>query len=257
MPELSQNFPRAWVEFPDPATYDPAEDEFPDTIFRCDITWLTSAYTCIFGNGCQGIDAARPDDGCCTLGAHFSEDEDINRVTTHVAELTPETWQHYSDDWIMQADGEAVQTRVVDGACIFLNRPGFPTGAGCALHSLAIRKGVTHVETKPDVCWQLPIAPAYRDVERRDETTYLEISIQEFDRSMWGAGGHDLDWYCTSNTEAHISAAPLYRSSEAELRKIMGDPGYEELARLCDDHMAQPKRTFVHIATKAAILEGR
>ena len=27
------------------------------------------------------------------------------------------------------------KTRVVDGACIFLNRPGFPGGAGCGAAS--------------------------------------------------------------------------------------------------------------------------
>jgi hypothetical protein len=251
VPEVSPNFPRAWVEFPDPASFDPEEDESPDTVFRCDITWLTSSYTCIFGRGCQGIDANRPDDGCCTLGAHFSEDADLERVRGYVTELTPDTWQHFSDDWT-QADGEAVQTRVVDGACIFLNRPGFSSGAGCALHTLALRKGISHIDTKPDVCWQLPIAPDYREVERKDDTAYLEVTIAEFDRSRWGPGGHDLDWYCTANTEAHINTVPLYRSSEAELRKIMGDPAYEELARLCDAHMAQPQRTFVHLATKRA-----
>jgi hypothetical protein len=30
---------------------------------------------CIYGNGCQGIYADRPHDGCCTLGAHFADVE--------------------------------------------------------------------------------------------------------------------------------------------------------------------------------------
>ena len=34
----------------------------------------------------------------------------------------------------------ATTTRLVDGACIFLNRPGFAGGAGCALHSAAARR---------------------------------------------------------------------------------------------------------------------
>ncbi len=29
-------------------------------------------------------------------------------------------------------------TRLVDDACIFLNRPGFAAGAGCALHTAAL-----------------------------------------------------------------------------------------------------------------------
>ena len=47
MPEVDLVFPRAFVEFVDPA------DE--EQVFRCDLTWLTSGYTCIFGQGCKGI----------------------------------------------------------------------------------------------------------------------------------------------------------------------------------------------------------
>ena len=35
------------------------------------------------------------------------------------------------------SDERTASTRVVDGACIFLNRPGFAGGAGCALHLAA------------------------------------------------------------------------------------------------------------------------
>lgn len=262
MPEVSAHFPRAWVEFPDPATFDPSLHSEPSTVFRCDLTWLTSAYKCIFGSGCKGIHADRPDDGCCTLGAHFTDEDDIARVSSWVEQLTPELWQFHDAEWTQPAsdntgddepvDDTVLQTRIVDGACIFLNRPGFPAGAGCALHHLAIAQDVSHVKTKPDVCWQLPIARSYREVERRDETTYLEVTIGEFERAGWGPGGHDLDWYCTANTEAHISPEPLYKTSEAELRELMGDSAYEVLAKMCDEHMAQPQRTFVHLATKRA-----
>ena len=51
---------------------------------------------------------------------------------------------------------------------------------------------------------------------------YLEISIGEYDRRGWGPGGHDLDWYCSGNTEAHVGAEPVYVSSEAELVELMG-----------------------------------
>ena len=53
-------------------------------------------------------------------------------------------------------------------------------------------------EAKPDVCWQLPIRRSYRTVERPDDTSYLEVTIAEYDRRGWGPGGHDLDWYCSS-----------------------------------------------------------
>jgi len=56
MPEVVIDFPRDWVEFDNPA------DPFGER-FRCDLTWLTSNWTCIYGNGCKGIYADRPNDG--------------------------------------------------------------------------------------------------------------------------------------------------------------------------------------------------
>ena len=99
--------------------------------------------------------------------------------------------------WTEKEDG-ARKTKVVDGACIFLNRPGFPAGAGCALHQHAVLTGRPPHEAKPDVCWQLPIRRSYRTVERPDDTSYLEVTIAEYDRRGWGPGGHDLDWYCSA-----------------------------------------------------------
>ena len=53
------------------------------------------------------------------------------------------------------------------------------------------------VETKPNVCWQLPIRRLFREVDRGDKTSYTEVTITEYDRRGWGEGGHDLDWYCS------------------------------------------------------------
>jgi hypothetical protein len=232
-------FPRAFVEFADPAD--------PDQVFRCDLTWLTSRWTCIFGRGCQGIYADRPDDGCCTLGAHFADDEDEQRVGRAVSQLTPATWQlerqGRTGGWVElespehAAEGELPgrKTRRVDGACVFLNRPGFAGGEGCALHVLAAQQGRPFLETKPDVCWQLPLRRQFRTVTRTDETTYTEVSIGEYGRDGWGPGGHDLDWYCSSNIEAHRGSEPVFRSSEAELVALMGAAAYAVLATFCED----------------------
>jgi hypothetical protein len=132
----------------------------------------------------------------------------------------------------------------VDGACIFHNRPGFPGGYGCALHALALREGVHFVETKPDVCWQLPIRRTFRDVERPDGTSYQEISIGEYERSGWGPGGHDLDWYCSGNTEAHVGLEPVYLSNATELIAL--------LAAGCDAHLQSRSRLALHPASPPA-----
>ena len=227
-----------WVEFPDPAG--------AGQRFRCDLTWLTSSWSCIFGNGCRGIYQDRPDDGCCTLGAHLTDKDDVSRVKAAVAELDEDEWQYHcagqEGRWKVKEDKEP-KTRVVDGACIFQNRPGFPAGAGCALHQHARAKGIEPATVKPDVCWQLPIRRTYRRVKLPDESTYLEVTITEYDRRGWGPGGHDLDWYCSGNPEAHVGQEPVYRSNSAELRQLLGDGAYDELVVRCEAHLDAVKAT--------------
>ena len=245
MPEVDLVFPRAWVEFADPAD--------DSQVFHCDLTFLTSNWMCIFGQGCHGIYADRPDDGCCTLGAHFSDEDDEKRVAAHVEDLTDEDWERRRSGlrkgWVETDEEGARKTRVVKGACIFLNSPDFPGGGGCALHGLAIRKGIHFVETKPDVCWQLPLRRTFRDVERIDGTSYSEISIGEYDRRGWGPGGHDLDWYCSGNTEAHVGAEPVYLSNATELIALMGQPAYDLLAAACEKHLRSRSQLALHPAS--------
>jgi hypothetical protein len=258
-PEVSLDVPRTWLEFADPVPPEPDAEEPGEQVFRCDLTWLTSSWTCIYGQGCRGIYAERPYDGCCTLGAHFADEDDEERVAQAVELLDPAIWQFAAegekDGWIELDDEGARKTRVFEDACIFLNRPGFAAGDGCALHKLAWNRGQQPLELKPDVCWQLPIRRGYRTVDRPDGTSYLEVTIGEYDRRGWGAGGHDLDWYCTGNPQAHVGKEPVYRSLRPELVELMGQAAYEMLARHCDE-FARPKARkllplTVHPATAA------
>ena len=255
MPEVDLVFPRAFVEFVNPA--DQTE------MMRCDLTWLTSSYTCIFGQGCQGIYADAPDVGCCTLGAHFADKDDEKRVAAYVGMLDDQLWQQKpagkvrKKDWIeVDEDGER-KTRVttLDGqqACVFHNRTDFAPsagggGAGCALHALAYVLGKNPLETKPDVCWQLPMRRTFREVTRQDGSTYTEVSIGEYDRRGWGSGGHDLDWYCSGNTEAHVAVEPVYVTHEAELTELMGKAAYDELVRHCEAHLRSRSALALHPA---------
>jgi hypothetical protein len=252
VPEVLIGFPRAYAEFPNP------EDD--TEVFKVDLTWLTSRWECIFGRGCPGIYADRPDDGCCTLGAHFADRDDEKRVRKAVRRLTPALWQNYKEGkrngWVEYEDESTVspgeepdrKTRVHNGACIFLNRPGFPGGYGCALHHLAASEGIDFVETKPDVCWQLPIRRQFREVTRTDGTEYTEVSIGEYTREGWGPGGHDLDWYCTANTEAHTAPQPVYLSNRAELVALMGEQGYQRLVELCEEFESRRGSLLQHPA---------
>ena len=261
VPEVDLVFPRAFVEFANP------DDE--SEVMRCDLTWLTSSYHCIFGQGCQGIYKESPDVGCCALGAHFADKDDEKRVADAVGMLDETLWQFRpvtgkgkakklnKDDWIdVDEEGER-KTMVVEydgqSACIFHNRDDFAPpnefgGAGCALHALALSLEKNPLETKPDVCWQLPIRRTFRTVKRPDGSEYTEVSISEYDRRGWGPGGHDLDWYCTGNTEAHTAPEPLYVSSAAELTELMGKAAYDELARHCEAHLRSRSALAIHPA---------
>lgn len=234
--EVDLGFPRTWLEFTDP--------DDPARIFRCDTTWLTSRWQCIFGAGCPGIYADSPNVGCCALGAHFADDDDQQRVLGLVAELDADIWAHHGD---AAADGRGliaavvetdedceVHTRVVDGGCIFCNPPDFPGGPGCALHLLAQRRGWEPQQAKPEVCWQLPIRRDYDERELPDGSTVEVVLITEYDRRFWGPGGHDFDWYCSSNSDAHTASEPVYRSERVTLELLMGTPAYLELVRLLE-----------------------
>lgn len=271
--ETPLDISRVWAEFTDPA--EPAQR------VRADLTWLTSSWHCIFGSGCAGIYADRPDDGCCTLGAHFTDADDVARVAAVVEELGPDEWQFHDvgrqqrgdpvdgseRPWWQDVDedGETITTRLVEGACVFLNRVGHPAGAGCALHQHAVLNGSPAHLAKPDVCWQLPIRRSYRTVELPDDTSYLEITITEYDRRGWGAGGHDLDWYCSGRPEAHTAPDPVYLGLADELTELLGGQAYAELAAYCEAHLATATRLraepgggrpllplYVHPATLAA-----
>ena len=42
-----------------------------------------------------------------------------------------------------------------------------------------------------------------------------------------------MDWYCSSNSEAHNGAEPVYLSHKTELIKLMNESAYEKLAKSC------------------------
>jgi hypothetical protein len=252
--EVSLDFPREWIEFQDPA------DE--EHWIRADLTWLCSRWTCIFGRGCHGTVNGQASTGCCNHGAYFTERADERRVKKFAAKLTPLDWQFY--DKGHRADGELRisekvpddeenrrKTRLVDGACIFANREDHPGGIGCALHAYALRKGMNPLETKPEVCWQLPVRREQEWIDRPDGTRILRSTLAEFDRRGWGEGGHDLDWYCTGSPEAHVSGEPMYVSYEPELTELIGAEAFQELADVCRNRLRMGL-VAVHPATREA-----
>jgi hypothetical protein len=210
---------REWISF---------EDEGEERTWVFDVSFLTSNWKCIFGDGCQGVltgPAPELVQGCCSYGAHLIDKNDARRVEKVAATLTAAEWEnHGSKKSVIHTNkhGETV-TRLVGDACIFLNSPGFEAGAGCALHLAALNRGVDPLTYKPEVCWQLPL--------RREDTVeddgHVVSTVRQWDRRHWGKGGQEFHWWCTEDPEAFVGSKPVYLEMEAELTQMVGAPVYK------------------------------
>lgn len=214
-----------WLTFPAP---DDATHQF-----RVNVSFLLSNYRCIFGCGCPSTDGdpARADLGCCGHGVEFVDDEDFDHVAAMVDELTAEDADNIAEirakDWFQTKQGAPFKTRKVRGACIFANRREGPAGKpGCAFHHLAERSGRHPAETKPDICWRVPLNYSSEDpAEPNGRDTTI---ISAFSADAWG----NVDWWCIDTPDAYNAPEPVYRTFEHELRKGMGDAAYDRLVEL-------------------------
>ena len=221
-----------WVSF------DSTDEE---RTWRFDLTYLESSWTCIYGAGCQGVlteDATDLVQGCCSYGAHLLDDDDVANTLAKAALLTEAEWQMKStapDELIVtNADGETT-TALVDDACVFLNRPGFAAGPGCAFHIAAEHHGESFVSWKPEVCWQLPL-------RREDEVTddgYIITSVGQWERRHWGAGGAEFHWWCSEAPEAYVGTQRVVDSMRDELIATVGKKTYARLLAFVDERAAR------------------
>jgi hypothetical protein len=203
-----------------------------DTVWRFDATFLTSNWTCIWGRGCQGI---RPEpaehlgQGCCSIGAELDGEDEARNVSALAATLAPSRFEHHAQaaGGGVFADDTRTSTRVVDGACIFLNRPGFAGGAGCALHLEAERARESPLVWKPSVCWQLPIKVDWEPGEGDTEVA----TVRRWERRDWGAEGETMAWCCTEGERAYVGERAVIDSMAEELEAIVGRTVFVELRR--------------------------
>jgi len=69
-----------------------------------------------------------------------------------------------------------------------------------------------------------------------------------------------MDCYCSSNSEAHNGAGPVYLSHKTELIKLMKESAYEKLTELCEVRIEVQRNRkvkhlplfVIHPATKGA-----
>lgn len=203
-----------------------------DVTWRFDRTFFTSRWTCLWGRGCLGIhDVPTPElaEGCCSIGAELADEDEAMLISALAATIDPARWMHR--EHAVFKDGARRATNVVDGACVFFNRPGFPGGAGCALHLEALASDESPTEWKPAVCWQLPIKVDWElDGEHRETAT-----VRGWSRSDWGDDGDTMAWCCTEGELAYVGDRPVVESLGAEIEALVGTAVYVELRRRLTD----------------------
>jgi len=202
-----------------------------DTTWRFDRAFLTSNWTCIWGQGCLGIlaePAPELNQGCCSVGAEVDGEDESRRVAGLAATLEPEGFQFHAEaEAVGVFNDDGTNTRVVDGACIFLNRPGFAGGEGCALHLAAVADGESPIDWKPSVCWQLPVR-----VDWSPPVDGVEVAhVRAWSRADWGDDGDPMAWCCTEGDRAYVGDRPVVESLADELEGIVGTTVYVELRR--------------------------
>ncbi len=211
----------------DPCQPPPADDfvevDDGDTIWRFDRAFLESRWTCIWGRGCQGIleePAEELGQGCCSVGAELDGTDEAMLISALAATLTPDRFEHHpvAEAGGVFADEARSSTRVVDGACIFLNRPGFTGGAGCALHLAALDAGEPPLDWKPSVCWQLPLKVDWVDAGPGRE----RATVRRWGRGDWGPEGETMAWCCTEEPSAYVGDRPVVDALAEELEVLVG-----------------------------------
>jgi hypothetical protein len=219
--------------------------DYADETYLFDVTFLGSAWSCIYGRGCPGIDDAPAPElelGCCTHGAYFTDKADRKSTRKFIARLRDDEWQYKEDAERLGGaiykndDGDWV-TRVIDGACIMQNRAGFEAGAGCALHLAALNRDESFIDWKPTVCWQAPLRLDFHV----DDNEHMTKILREWKRRDWGEGGADFHWWCTDDPLAFVGLEPVYVTLKDEIVEMVGGGPYKRLVEHFEDRVrSQP-----------------
>ena len=186
-------------------------------VWRFDVAFLRSNWQCIWVGAVSGSATTRmrTAGGCCSLGAELEDEDEARLISVLAATLDPARFEHHAaaGEGGVFADGRRMATRVVDGGCVFLNRPGFPGGAGCALHLAAIDAGEPPPEWKPAVCWQLPIHVDWSDGDAGRRWRRCARG-----RGSTGARGRVDGWCCSTDAGAFVGEGARHRVARGRAR---------------------------------------
>ena len=204
-----------WVSFEDP-------DEDRTWVF--DLTFLTSNWTCLYGARLSRASSSEPapelEHGCCSYGAHFTGEEDRAQrrgegraARARTSGSSPRRRAKRGGPIFVNKDGETV-SRVVDGACVFLNRPDHPGGAG--LRPARRRPPPGRVDHRLEARGVL--AGADPPPDETDVYGHVTSTVREWKRRDWGPGGEEFHWWCTRRPRPPTPSSATSRCGRRAVR---------------------------------------
>jgi hypothetical protein len=178
---------------------------------RFDVPVIEQVDTAIFERTCSThcASCAFCNDACCAFGVCVDLDN-VRRIEAcadrleRFLEIPRDQWfteQHVHDPEF--PGGSYIRTRVVAGACVFLNR----SGRGCLLHAFCLAEGVDHHLLKPMLSSVFPVTA---------EAGLLRPAAEVADESLACLDG----------------GLSLYRGARGDLRYYYGDTLIRELDQL-------------------------
>ena len=171
--------------------------------------------------------AAELEQGCCSYGAHFVDEDDEASTLAYAERLTPEQWQ-FHDAGHRKGGPDQDATRPAR------SRPASSTAPASSSTAPGSRAGSAAPSTRPPsrpasarstgsphVCWQLPL----RLEDHTDEDGHVTSTLREWKRRDWGAGGFEFHWWCTDDPEAFVDREPVYVTMRDEIVEMVGPTG--------------------------------
>ena len=178
------------------------------------MTFLSSSWQCIYGSGCQGVlTAPAPErmEGCCSYGAHFTDEADAQRVAAAAETLTPEQWQFRAKGrrkaGVLKRGHEGDDHDPARGGRLHLLEPPGPSRRRrlCpAPRRARARRPAARAQTRRLLAAAAPARGHRRRGRSRDERT------RGMERRHWGEGGAQFAWWCTEAPEAFGARDPVY-----------------------------------------------
>ena len=207
-----------WVSFDDP-------DEERTWLF--DVTFLASSWTCIFGQGCQGVltgPAPELVQGCCSYGAHFTGKKDAR------------TGRAGGSGTSRLRSGSST-SRAARGWSRSCPTATWAPGWSTAPASSSIGPGSPPVPVAPCTRRRRPRGAAMSSSNPRSAGSFRSAArtrpspdgrvtsvVRQWDRRHWGEGGEDFHWWCTEDPAAFVG----HRAGLREHAHRAGDHGRQE-----------------------------